>query len=686
MSQPPDAIDPVERRLPKRVFWTAALLLVAGLLLRFWAIDHARFTGDESGYWAVSRQLATLEHAPMYGPEITGSAAHLPGPMYYYFMAIPQRLGASPRLGSGFVVLLHGLCAFLLFIVARAARGNRAGLIALAAVAFAPWDVLYADRIWGSCVVPIWGTVGLYAALKSRDDQRWQGVLVFVALVLPQLHLSTPVLWAACAALLLLRPPKVIGWRSIGVGLALTVLAYAHPLYGELTSGFANTKTILSKAGGASAAVDVMLTPIKVFGYAVLYATSDISYHFARGYWGGGFDDPARFATWAGWTAWFRGQGLVWGAAGLVSLGLAALAWLFAIIGVTRAAAQAVIHRRRDALDAGSALTLSLLAGLAGGSALMMFAKKGYFPHYANILMPMLLWPAVAGLDSAMSKAWLRVPAALAALVSMAAMLHSCVTYYLEVDSLNGLGATMAMVGDLVEEEVPVNVRFDHFHNAYAWSLIARHYYQKPADVRPNAPVTYRVRNGARHRGEPGDGGKRFGSVLLERTSRLDPKPKPGLRLSGRKAWREATVVAIDAEGVVSACRDLGDRCQYGENPWQHFGPELMNVAGRSEPILFMHPIAGSSVRATFDVPAGARRGVLAYALSDASVVSSNTTPVQVRLRMDDHVEATAAATNRRGLSRLPFTLTSTTRTVGVEIECPMDGARVFGFELELYE
>jgi hypothetical protein len=146
-----------------------------------WAVGHARFTGDESYFWATARNIATFEAAPVYGPPLTGSSAFHPGPIFYYLMAIPQRIGTSPWIGGIFVVLLHALSAWLLFLLARAARGERAGLVALALLAFAPWDVLYADRIWLSCVAPVWGTLVLYAAARGVVAG-WQGVLIVFAL------------------------------------------------------------------------------------------------------------------------------------------------------------------------------------------------------------------------------------------------------------------------------------------------------------------------------------------------------------------------------------------------------------------------------------------------------------------------------------------------------------------------
>ena len=54
---------------------------------------------------------------------------------------------------AAFVALLHGAAGALVAYVAWRFRGPRAGLIALSLFAFAPWDILYGDRIWLSSVM-----------------------------------------------------------------------------------------------------------------------------------------------------------------------------------------------------------------------------------------------------------------------------------------------------------------------------------------------------------------------------------------------------------------------------------------------------------------------------------------------------------------------------------------------------
>ena len=86
-------------------------------------------------------------------------------------------------------------------------------------------------------------------------------------------------------------------------------------------------------------------------------------------------------------------------------------------------------------------------------------------------------------------------------------------------------------------------------------------------------------------------------------------------------------------------------------------------------------------VAAKIPVPAGVRAGELRYALSDDATRSNNRAPVDITVRAGRAVLARAAADNRPGLRRLPFTLTGST-ALTLEIRTANDGARVFGFDV----
>jgi hypothetical protein len=658
------------------------ILLAVLVGLRLWAAPQARFTGDESHQWSVARMIAEGRTFPAYGLEITGSAARLPGPACYVLVALPQLFGASPLLGSAFVVLLHALAGLMFAHLASRARGPRAGVLALAVLAFAPWDVLYGDRIWGSSLAPVWAAVAIWAAVEAPRRPAAQGILLFFALTLPQLHLSAPIAWVSIGVLLWLHP--VGRWKKSAVawGLAATVLAYSPMLVAELSSGFANTRAILGRGGGDETWDTLWQVPFRVFGYAVLYASSAIDYHFARGYWGGGFDDLARFGTTAGWRAAWAREGAVLGALGLSSIALAAVAWM----EHARQLARELVARRRS-LE--SALTWSLLAGLGAGAALMMLAHKKFFPHYANVLVPLALWPVVASLDRWLDRGPAARAAALLALaLSSTSMALQTVRYYREVDGLNGLTATVEMVERVLAEPGPVRLEFAHFHNEYAWGQVARVLFGRELRTHPRAPVTFRVHNDRRAEGPLGEGESLHGAVRLER------RPPSGGGLLGspqRERWRAWEVEAERADGSRRACAPREDACAYGDQPWQRFGPDLLEVDGQPRPLLFLHPIEGATVRARLTVDAAVRAGVLRYALSDGAVASGNTAPVELRLvertadSPDSHELARASAENRRGLFTLPFTRTASgAGALELEIRTASEGARVFGFDLDL--
>ena len=81
---------------PRRTRLIALVLLGLGLAFRLWALPSARFTGDESYFWATARNIATFDASATFGPAMTGSSAFHPSPLFYYLMAFPQRLGVSP--------------------------------------------------------------------------------------------------------------------------------------------------------------------------------------------------------------------------------------------------------------------------------------------------------------------------------------------------------------------------------------------------------------------------------------------------------------------------------------------------------------------------------------------------------------------------------------------------------------
>lgn len=162
-------------------------------------------------------------------------------------------------------------------------------------------------------------------------------------------------------------------------------------------------------------------------------------------------------------------------------------------------------------------------------------------------------------------------------------------------------------------------------------------------------------------------------------------KTRPGLVWNGRSSWRRIDVERVRKDGTTSACEDKRTFCQFGEHPWQKFGPDTLELDGERTPILFLHPIAHEHIRVTFPVDPRAKALVFRYGLADASVLSDNSEPVKLVLEQDGRTLATAEATNRFGLHETEVPITSTS-SITLDVTVVYDGARVFGFELQQYQ
>jgi hypothetical protein len=655
--------------------WALPFSFLVTFLVRAAVWAQARIGGDETFYWSVSRQVARFGGLPQLGPEVSGSAARLPGPGLYLVGAPPFAFFDSIWAGSVYVALLHALGGLLIARLAQEARGDRAGVLAFLAVAVAPWDVLYGDRFWPSNITPIIATLAFYATVRAAERPAALGWAAGLAIFLPQLHLSVPALWAAMLVVVVLRPPPRFPWKVVAIGVGLGAISYAPYLHHEFTHQFANTKLLFANAQGNVAPAQAWTLPAKVLLTAWLYGSAEIGYHFQRGYWAwaGGFDEVQAYLHFAGWQANLQrlGGALFFGT--VVSLGLSAWGWGSGLVRAGRPLWARLRHRAPMPLEA--TLVLSLLAGFLAAAFLLFLGKKPFFPHYANVLMPAALLPLALALDRAMDRRRLGVLAAAAALIAAVSSGVALSRYYGQIDALNGLGPITQMVDRLMAEPGPVQLRFTHLPNEFAWQQIAQGHYGRPLPVSPNATVRYVVHNDRPPPGPLPPGGALYGPVLLVRTPATgDGRPPASALLA---AWREVKVEARCDDGTVTSCRFEGERCFYGPNPWQHYGPEVLPIGGVEVPVLFLHPITGCTI--TAELPERVSQGNLHFALTDPALASSNRAPIQLKLRRGEVVvEATTPMTP--GLAKVP--LPEGTGPVILELRTEADGARVFGFDV----
>lgn len=529
----PTQLSPGARR------WVA-VIFVSGMVYRLGLVPQIRFTGDESQFWATALRIARGETFPSFGPAIMSSSARHPGPAFYDLLALPQVAGPSPYWGSAFVVLLHLLAGLAVVAIAgraaadraasrrtapglatHEATGDRAAILAAALFVGSPWDILYGSSIWLSSVAPAWATFLLFSASRVKDRTWAQGGLVFFLLTSPQFHMSSPIAWVVAAALVLARPPPRWSGPALAIGLTLAAVTYAPAIASELSTGFANTQAILTRGLGQEPWDRLAWSPVKVFGYAILMSTAEIGYHFARGYWTGGLRESEYYFSSDGVASWWRLHGS-WGVLILASVLASLAAWADGVLQLVRKP-RCLFPARWRQLGEREQWMLALLLGLAGATALLLVSKKGFFPHYINVLTPVLILPVAWALDRGLPRSPRgHVAAGVITTILVVAMVGSAVRYVRSVDRLNGLGSLISVARRIAREPQPVRVRFRGFGNGHALGLLVHHQFEKPGWIRGDASISYTIHNHRVHDGSVPAGGEVHGGVLVVR------QPPPG--------------------------------------------------------------------------------------------------------------------------------------------------------------
>jgi hypothetical protein len=370
--------------------WTiAAAAALAGIALRVWSIQEARFSAEESWFWSIGRDIATGRSFPALGHPISGTSARHPGAAFFWFLGLTQLFGPSPMRAYA-TVSLGGMAVLapLSFVVARAFdRATGLSFFLLAAVS--PWWIVYTNAAWPgylfptSCALLLVWLPSIVEASGARKRLA-QASLAFLLVVGFQLHLSLLHYWLITAVTVAVWRPKLT--RPLLFGLAAGCLCYVPYLVHEWRHGFANTIAIAHRSQGSARSVYVLQGLVLYF---LGFTTTDISYLWKQGFWfpfdlarfwrGSGVEQTSGFFARVGWApaAW----------AGLVA------SWIFTILSWGAFARVLWRRLRRNAADESNVLPIAFVTAVAGIPLLYLLSGKGGYPHYVSTVLPLAFLP-----------------------------------------------------------------------------------------------------------------------------------------------------------------------------------------------------------------------------------------------------------------------------------------------------
>jgi 4-amino-4-deoxy-L-arabinose transferase-like glycosyltransferase len=456
--------------------WLIGLLVfVIAAFLRLSLVSTSRFTDDEAAFYRDSLSVAKGASHPRLGPPITGGEARHPGPAFFYLMAVSQWISPTPEAANAWVALLGAFAVLLFWWALREPFGERAAALAALMYACSPWATLYSDRIWNSNVIPFLVALALWAALRVRTHpgSRTIAVGVVASALMPQFHLSSPVIWMGLCVLV---APSRRHWnrRWLLVGLLVAALLYLPYLSYEWDTHFGNLRAYLADGRGAGRSTGFLRVPL----YALRLLTLDVTYQELSGFWGIYPEGRAFRALWTGTKAhpfhWLTF------ALTIVSYGWA----LYAIWeGLWKKTERFADYRK------------AILWALGADVLLLAVAGKPFYGHYLQPLLPMgLILYAWVGART-------RQPELVAGLAFLWCLGGIEATWSISrrADALNGLATERKVLSTILQDlkelnlpaSAPVSLTFGFIGSPLAYRVLAESQFHTPLHVVSEGGLAY---------------------------------------------------------------------------------------------------------------------------------------------------------------------------------------------------
>ena len=424
-------------------------LFALAFMTRSLFLGDARWTSEESYFYAWIHDVANGVKWDGLGTPVSGSAAWHPGPWFFVVLAPFAWISTSPWAVAIGVALIDSLAVVLSWLGLQGLLGQRRSFAAwLTGLTFAlsPWALLYADRPWNSNLVSLPAALILLGMgyWWRRHPGRWPiAVALAGAALFPSFHLSAPLYWVPMVVLLWLGRER--SFQGLFLGLSIAIALQVPYLGSELKSDFRNTRHLL--AGDNAHAHRSLSNSLLAFSWPLRLTTAEIGYHAQEGYWHD-YDASApllRPNSRQGRLFWQTHRGL-----GLLSLGfsflLAIYCWFIWLRG---------LRWRRLNEDP---FSLFLLLGTLTGWILILAASRKAYPHYLQPLLPVYLTVIGLGLARLTNSGnrWRRWAVWFLLLLGLV----PTTAYYTERDRPYGLAANLATLEAIEQLGDHVHVRF----------------------------------------------------------------------------------------------------------------------------------------------------------------------------------------------------------------------------------
>lgn len=473
------ASSKLENRLTSSVLTRlglGSLLFLIAFIPRFYLTTTSRFTDDEAIFWNISKKIAEGEARPILGHPISGGKASHPGSVFYYLMSVSQIFSKTPEAANIFVALINSAAVVLYWLALETVFTAFPALITAIMFACSPWNLLASDRIWASNVVNVFVLIAFWSALKlrQRPSSPWLIALVLTAGLLPQIHLTAPIVWVSLGALIW-NIRRELNYKILIIGMGLLLLAYTPYLASELKTGFSNLGFFLSESGGKGLNSNFLRVPL----YAFRFLTTDISFHQLMGYWSSYRESQAFIAMVTGVSDY--------------SFSILRLVLCLASIGFALWACKAMFKRGgsvpQDLID----FRRSIVLGLGCNLTLLLLTRKNFYAHYSLPLIPFIFAVYANLLQEVAVDSKKRKLASVLVVAFILGGIETALTVSRQIDGRNSLKAERfvletVLANPKIKEKGEIGLQFTFPGGSpLAYELLAREIYGTNLRVLPSA-------------------------------------------------------------------------------------------------------------------------------------------------------------------------------------------------------
>ncbi len=229
------------------------LLLITAAFVRLYRIaDFTQFRGDQGVAGVVIYEALQHKELPLTGPTV--STGELPGPAYYYLIALPLILSNfNPLVPAIMFALLGVVTVWLLYYVGKNIFGREVGFAIAALYALSPAIMEQNITMWNPTAIPFFVTLVLFSLYKIHEERKPQFLLLasFSVGILVQLHYTNAIwtLWLMIFWLWEFWTKRLQRRQFIACGIK-AIFAFLLPLlpfvYYEALHGFVDVKKVLT--------------------------------------------------------------------------------------------------------------------------------------------------------------------------------------------------------------------------------------------------------------------------------------------------------------------------------------------------------------------------------------------------------------------------------------------------------